>query len=154
MKTIPFISFALVGCVSSLAAEEFKYVGSFVLRSHYKLTGGRITPIPIKPVTFEVDSDGTRVRVRSGGDNEAASVFEIYRSDGIGRQRPERGALEVVPGLQALSQTGGVVRHLRLTKESLTITTFPGVSDQTIVSHFVPVDPPAGQPRKGEEHEP
>jgi hypothetical protein len=47
----------------------------------------------------------------------------------------------VIPGLQASSQTGGVLRHLRLSRESLTITTFPGVSDQTIVSHAVAAEP-------------
>ena len=33
--------------------------------------------------------------------------------------------------------TDGVLRHLRLSRESLTITTFPGVSNQTVVSHAV-----------------
>ena len=67
--------------------------------------------------------------------------FEIYRSDGIGRQRKGSGALEVIPGLQATSNVGGILRHLRLSRESMTITTFPGVSDQTIVSHAIAAEP-------------
>ena len=68
-------------------------------------------------------------------------TFEIYRSDGIGRQRQGSGALEVIPGIQATSTVGGVLRHLRLSRESMTITTFPGVSDQTIVSHSIAAEP-------------
>jgi hypothetical protein len=130
------------------AAAEFKHVGDFLLQSHFKLTGGKITPIPMKPIAFRVYSDGVRIRVAAEGDDESHSTFEIYRSDGIGRQRTGRGALEVIPGLQAISHQGGTLRHLRLSSETLTITTFPGVSDQTIVSHAVaaqaqPAKPPA-----------
>jgi hypothetical protein len=49
--------------------------------------------------------------------------------------------LEIIPGVQAMSRADGVLRHLRLSGESLTITTFPGVSDQTIVSHAVAAVP-------------
>lgn len=123
------------------AADEYKHVGDFLLKAHFKLTGEKLTPIPMKPIAFRVYSDGTRIKVTAEGDDESHTTFAIYRSDGIGRQRSGRGALEVIPGLQATSQTGGVLRHLRLSRESMTITTFPGVSDQTIVSHAVAAAP-------------
>lgn len=123
------------------SADEFKHVGDFLLKSHFKVTGDKLTPIPIKPIHFRVYSDGTRLKIMAEGNDESHTTFTIYRSDGIGRQRSGRGALEVIPGLQATSQTGGVLRHLRLTRESLTITTFPGVSDQTIVDHAVAAEP-------------
>jgi hypothetical protein len=123
------------------AADEFRHVGDFLLKSHFKLTGEKITPIPMKTLAFRVYTDGVRIKVAAEGDDESHSLFEIYRSDGIGRQRSGGGALEVIPGLQASSQTGGVLRHLRLSRESMTITTFPGVSDQTIVSHAVAAEP-------------
>ena len=85
------------------------------------------------------------IRVAAEDDDESHTTFEIYRSDGIGRQQTGRGALEVIPGLQATSQTGGVLRHLRLSGESMTITTFPGVSDQTIVSYAVAAEPVPGK---------
>ena len=140
------------------AADEFKHVGDFLLKSHFKVTGDKLTPIPIKPIHFRVYSDGTRVKVAAEGNDESHTMFTIYRSDGIGRQRSGRGALEVIPGLQATSQTGGVLRHLRLTRESMTITTFPGVSDQTIVNYAVAAEPtpPASaskQPSPAEELE-
>jgi hypothetical protein len=118
-------------------AAEFKHVGDFLLQAHFKLTGQQVTPIPMKPIAFRVFTDGVSIRVSAEGDEESHSTFEIYRSDGIGRQRQGAGALEVIPGLQAMSKSGGALRHLRLSRESMTITTFPGVSDQTIVSHAV-----------------
>jgi hypothetical protein len=137
-RTEPLITLAIsLALATATAAAEFKHVGDFLLQSHFKLTGDKITPIPMKPLAFRVFTDGVRIRLAAEGDEESHTTFEIYRSDGIGRQRSGRGALEVIPGLQATSNTGGVLRHLRLSRESLTITTFPGVSDQTIVSHAV-----------------
>lgn len=127
--------------ISSAFADEYKHVGDFLLQSHFKLTGQRVTPIPMKPIAFRVFTDGIRIRVTVEGEDESHTTFEIYRSDGIGRQRKGSGALEVIPGLQATSNIGGLLRHLRLSKESLTITTFPGVSDQTVVSYAVAAEP-------------
>jgi hypothetical protein len=124
-----------------LIAAEFKHVGDFLLQAHFKLTGQQVTPIPMKPIAFSVFTDGVRVRVKAEGVDDSHSTFEIYRSDGIGRQRPGAGALEVIPGIQASSNTSGTLRHLRLSRESMTITTFPGVSDQTIVSHAIAAEP-------------
>jgi hypothetical protein len=133
--------FAVSG--GSLAAGEFRHVGDFLLQSHFKLTGDRVTPIPMKSLAFHVFTDGVKIRVTAEGNEEAHTTFEIYRSDGIGRQRPDSGALEVIPGVQAISRTDGALRHLRLSSETMTITTFPGVSDQTIVSHSVAAAPRA-----------
>jgi hypothetical protein len=137
---LPLITLCLA-LASAAAAGEFKHTGDFLLQSHFKLTGDKVTPIPMKPIAFRVFTDGTRIKVSAEGDDESHTTFEIYRSDGIGRQRSGRGALEVIPGLQATCQTGGVLRHLRLSRESMTITTFPGVSDQTIVSYAVAAEP-------------
>ena len=100
----------------------------------------------MKPIAFRVYTDGTRVKVAAEGDEESHTTFEIYRSDGIGRQRSGGGALEVIPGVQAMSRVDGVLRHLRLSAESLTITTFPGVSNQTIISHAIAAEPKTAAP--------
>jgi hypothetical protein len=128
------------------SAGEFRHVGDYLLRAHYKLTGSAMTPIPMKPIAFHVSTDGVTVRISPEGDQEAHTSYAIYRSDGIGRQRPGSGALEVIPGVQASSTSDGTLRHLRLTRESLTITTFPGVSDQTIVSYAVAATPKNPEP--------
>lgn len=138
-RILSFIAFVALSTVVS--AAEFKHVGDFLLQAHFKLTGQQVTPIPMKPIAFSVFTDGVRIRVAAEGDADSHSTFEIYRSDGIGRQRPGAGALEVIPGLQATSSVGGTLRHLRLCRESMTITTFPGVSDQTIVSHAIAAEP-------------
>ena len=141
-KIIRGLAIALsAALVSAATAAEFKHVGDYLLQSHFKLTGDKITPIPMKPIAFRVYTDGVRIRVAAEGNAESHTTFEIYRSDGIGRQRTGHGALEVIPGLQATSQIGGVLRHLRLSGETMTITTFPGVSDQTIVSHAIAAEP-------------
>lgn len=127
-------------CFASVAAQasEFRHVGDFLLQSHFKVTGSGVTPIPMKPIAFKVYTDGITIRINLMEDEkEAYTSFDIYRSDGISRQRSESGALEVIPGIQASSNSGGTLRHLRLTQESFTLTTFPGVSDQTIVSYAV-----------------
>ncbi|MEO8613663.1 MAG: hypothetical protein ABI600_00860 [Luteolibacter sp.] len=131
----------LIAFHSPAYATEFKHVGDFLLQSHFKLVGQQLTPIPMKPIAFRVFTDGVKIRVSAEGDEESHTTFEIYRSDGIGRQRQGAGALEVIPGLQATSNVGGTLRHLRLSRESMTITTFPGVSDQTIVSFAVAAEP-------------
>jgi hypothetical protein len=136
--------FAIVLALSMplMASEDaYRHVGDFLLKSHFKLTGDKMTPIPMKSIAFRVYTDGIHIKVSAEGDDESQTRFEIYRSDGIGRQRTGGGALEVIPGLQATSQTGGVMRHLRLSRESMTITTFPGVSDQTVISHAVAAEP-------------
>ncbi len=134
-------SLILLALAAVASASEFKHVGDFLLQAHFKLTGQQMTPIPMKPIAFRVFTDGVRIRVTAEGVEEAHSTFEIYRSDGIGRQRQDSGALEVIPGLQAMSNVGGTLRHLRLSRESMTMTTFPGVSDQMIVSHAIAAEP-------------
>jgi len=129
--------FLFVATTAMSSAIEFRHVGDFLLQSHLKITGDKMTPIPMKAVVFRVFTDGIVIRISADGDDEAFTTFEIYRSDGIGRQRSEGGALEVIPGVQATSRNNNVLRHLRMSAESLTITTFPGVSDQTIISHAI-----------------
>lgn len=134
--------FAMVSAFATSAdADEFRHVGDYLLKSHYKLTGSKVTPIPMKPIAFRVFTNGVTVRVSTEGAEEAHASFEIYRSDGISKQRTGGGALEIIPGVQATSRVDGVLRHLRLSSESMTITTFPGVSNQTIVSYSVAAEP-------------
>jgi len=150
-----FMALGLVPGTTAAAADEYKHVGDFLLQARFKLSGDKITPIPMKPISFRVYSDGVHIKVTAEGDDESHTTFEIYRADGIERQRTGRGALEVIPGLQATSHTGGILRHLRLSRETMTITSFPGVSDQTIVSHAIAAEPktagtptPASRPPK------
>jgi hypothetical protein len=129
----------LVAGVPAVAAE-FRHVGDYLLQSRCKLQGTRSMPIAIKPLVFHVFTDGVEVRISADEDQDARTTFEIYRSDGIGSRKGATGALEIIPGVQGLSRNGSLLRHLRLSREFLTITAFPGVSDQTIVTHAIAVD--------------
>lgn len=144
-------SMALWAWAPICSASDFKHVGDYLLKAHYKLTGDVMTPIPMKPIAFSVSTNGISVRVSAEGDDESYSTFEIYRSDGISRQRTSGGAIEIIPGIQAISRTDGIVRHLRLCAESMTITTFPGISNQTIVSYSIAAEPvkPSREPQHG-----
>lgn len=133
-------TFLMLMPIPSLA-DEFRHIGDFILRSKLKVTNDEVTPISIKPLRLSAFTDGVTVRVSAEGEVESATSFEIYRSDGIGRQSSPGGALEVVPGVQAISEKSGVFRQLRLTRDTMTITIFPGVSNQTIITHAVVAAP-------------
>jgi hypothetical protein len=146
----------LLATVLPLAADTggFESFGEYEIRSQLKITGsGKVVKVPIKPLKLSVLSDGVTIRLSTAGKSDAWSTFTIYRSDGIGRQNTAGGPLEVVPGVQASSDQRGVLKHLRLTRDTLTLTVFPGVSDQTVVTHAVLASPPADEPaadsRKG-----
>jgi len=117
------------------AEDGFRHIGDFIIRSRLKVVADRVTPIAIKPLRLRATTDGVHVRLATDGAAGEGAEYEIYRSDGIGRQKGVDGALEVVPGVQATATRAGVLRQLRLTRDTLTITTFPGVSDQVIITH-------------------
>ncbi len=146
------LSMALVASGGTLAGE-FNSFGEYVIHSQTKIMGsGKVVNVPIKPLKLSVSTDGVTIRLSTPGQSDSWSSFTIYRSDGIGVQKTAGGPLEVVPGVQATSDHGGVHKHLRLTRETLTLTVFPGVSDQTVVTHArhspPPVDEPAADSRE------
>ncbi len=132
-------------------AEEFRHIGDFIIKSRLKVTSGQVVPVAIKPLRLSAFTDGISVRISTSNDSETASDYLIYRSDGIGRQKANGGALEVVPGVQATSEQSGIFRQLRLTQDSLTITTFPGVSDQIVITQAQLAPPPKAVSVKQED---
>ena len=130
------IAFALA---TSASIAEMRHVGDFILASRSKLTGEKHQPMPIKPMVFHVSTDGVQVHVKLD-DKEEINIFHVYASEGIGRLNKDSNTLEIVPGIQASSNKGGELRHLRLTTEEMTITTFPARSDQAVVVHAVAID--------------
>ncbi|MEI7953731.1 MAG: hypothetical protein WCJ66_01060 [Verrucomicrobiota bacterium] len=150
IRILPIVVSLILG--SALCADDFRPFANFLLSSHVKVTGGQVTPIPIKPIVFHVATDGLHLRISADGNEEASTTFEIYRSDGIGRQRKGETAFDIIPGIQAMSRAGGVLRHLRLTREYLTITSFPGVSDHTTITHALAIAPTTpGAAKTGEK---
>lgn len=132
-------------------AEEFRHIGDFVVKSRIKVVENKAISTAISPLVLSVFTDGISVRISTAGNTDDASEYKIYRSDGIGRQQGESGALEVLPGVQASSEKGGILRQIRLTERTLTMTSFPGVSNQIIITHAAAVAPPKALPAKPEE---
>ena len=126
--------------ITSLGAGEMRHFGDFILQSRSKHSGEKLTPAPTKPVVFRVSTDGIQVQVRIDSD-EDSSTFHVYSSEGIGRLNKDSGTLEIILGIQASSNQGGVLRHLRLTAYEMTITSFPVRSDQTVIIHATAAEP-------------
>jgi hypothetical protein len=147
LPTIVALFSVALGTPGRAAEGDFSPMGEYLVQRQIKITGGgRVVEIPIKPLPLKVETDGVTVRVATGGaENDSWSTFTIYRSDGIGRQSTAGGPLEVVPGVQATSDAGGVHKHLRLTRDTLTLTVFPGVSDQTVITHAKLTIAPEGE---------
>jgi hypothetical protein len=140
----------LLSAAVPLAAAEFRHIGDFIVNSRLKICEGRVVKVPIKPFRLSAFTDGITVRLAPAGSPDEAAEYRIYRSDGIGRQRGTAGALEVIPGVQATSDQGGVLRQIRLTEETLTLTVFPGISNQTIITHAIAAAPPKANPAPSE----
>ncbi|MEM1085042.1 MAG: hypothetical protein AAGI48_13100 [Verrucomicrobiota bacterium] len=142
MRLIATTALLIIAGTMAAVAEEFRHIGDFITKSRVKVSSGQILPVAMKPLMLSVYTDGISVRISTNGDSEHATDYTIYRSDGIGRQKGAGGALEVVPGVQATSEQAGILRQLRLTREQLTITSFPGVSDQIVITHARLAPPP------------
>lgn len=142
MRKIATTALLIIAGTIAASAEEFRHIGDFIIKSRLKITSGQVLPVAIKPLRLSAYTDGVSVRISTSGDSDTASDYTIYRSDGIGRQKTSGGALEVIPGVQATSEQSGIFRQLRLTQESLTITTFPGVSDQIVITNAQLAPPP------------
>ena len=103
---VALFSAALAFAGVALGAE-FSAMGDYVIHRQVKITGtGKVLEIPMKPLPLRVETDGVTVRISTSAENDNWSTFTIYRSDGIGRQTTAGGPLEVVPGVQATSDTG------------------------------------------------
>ena len=124
---------------TSASIAEMRHVGDFMLVFRSKLTGETHQPMPIKPMVFHVSTDGVQVHVKLD-DKEETNIFHVYSSEGIGRLNKDSNTLEIIPGIQASSNKGGELRHLRLTTGEMTITTFPARSDQAVVVHAIAID--------------
>lgn len=151
MIKIATTALLIIAGTLAAGAEEFRHIGDFIIKSRLKVTSGQVLPVAIKPLRLSAFTDGISVRISTSGDSDNASDYTIYRSDGIGRQKTSSGALEVVPGVQATSEQSGIFRQLRLTQESLTITTFPGVSNQIVITHAQLAPPPKAVSVKHED---
>jgi hypothetical protein len=119
--------------------SEFRLVGTYELTKRVKIRDGKPFKVAINPVSYEVYTDGITVRCYVG-DGEAFTAFEIYRRDGIAVTRPG-GLVESVPGVQAKTAAGDVLRQMSLTEGRMILSRFPALSDITEITYATRVKP-------------
>ena len=128
----------LLGFLPSSGASEippeFRFVGSYRLVKRVKVRSGKPLAIAIPALEYRVYTDGISLRFYGADESSGFTSFEVYRSDGITRMRDE-SLLENVPGVQARSTVGQVLRQVTLTADSLTLTKFPALCDAVEITY-------------------
>ena len=145
MKRTPLIVFTLLLCVylgapqAAFSQEEslpagFRFVGNYRVVKRVKIRDGSPFSVVTKQMNCRVYTDGISVRVYGETEVGGFTSFNIYRNDGI-IVETSRVARDVMPGLQASTQVGDVMRQLTLTEERLVLTKFPALSDIVEVTY-------------------
>ena len=124
---------------------EFRFVGSYRLVKRVKVRLGKPFKIAIPALEYRVYTDGISLRFYGADENSGFTSFEVYRSDGITRMRDE-SLLESVPGVQARSTVGQVLRQVTLTADSLTLTKFPALCDAVEITYATRIPDPERTP--------
>ncbi|MEM9079749.1 MAG: hypothetical protein AAGC74_03550 [Verrucomicrobiota bacterium] len=112
-------------------ARFFRQVGSYRISGGSLVKGGQANPILMDGVILEVFTDGIDLRIRPRGSEESYIEFQIYRDGGIF----DESGKNLLPGVQAFSDQGGVVRHLCLAQDRLTLTKFPASSTDLQITY-------------------
>ena len=127
--------------VSVVSAQEeeslpigFRFVGNYQFDKRIKIRNGSPFAVKSKPFVCRVYTDGIAVRIYGAGGAESFTSFTIHRNDGImvgaGTDR-----METIPGVQAYTLVGNVLRSLTLTEEQLVITKTPALSDVVEITY-------------------
>ena len=114
--------------------EGFRFIGNYRFDKRIKIRDGKSLQVRSKAFYYRLYTDGITVRIYGGRADESYTSFKIQRNDGImagaGTER-----MEVVPGLQAYSLVGNVLRQLALTEDRLVLTKFPSFSDVVEITY-------------------
>ena len=140
IRTVPSLllvlaSFLCLTSETSMAQEDslspgFRFVGNYRFDKRMKIRDGA----SFKAFFCRVYTDGIAVRVYGESSTEAYTSFTIHRNDGI-LTGAGTNKMETVPGLQAYSLVGNILRQLTLTEERLVLTKFPALSDVVEITY-------------------
>ncbi|NNC88145.1 MAG: hypothetical protein HKN82_06755 [Akkermansiaceae bacterium] len=143
-KRLTVVVIALAGCFGppgkalaepvAAVPAEFDYVGTYRLVKRVKLRHAEVFPVAIRPVDYRVYTDGITLRLYGSQGDGGHTSFTIYRNDGI-VQRHSDSVVETVPGIQAQSLVGQVLRQVCLTELTLTLNKIPALSDVLEVTY-------------------
>ena len=116
--------------ISLPEVTQFEEIGSFKVTSAILVKLGLATEVPKGDIILRVFSDGIDIRISPEGQDEDFLAFQIYQTGGIS----DDGGKNLLPGVQAFSDQGQVIRHLVVNRKLLTITKFPTLtSDVEII---------------------
>ena len=145
MKNGPSKSALAVACSFAImtgagAAESegipagFRFVGNYQTEKRIKIREGQRFSVATKPFVCRVYTDGITVRVYGDEGVDGHTAFTIYRNDGI-MTGTGSSVVETVPGVQAQTLVGNVMRQLTLTQQRLVLTRFPALSDVVEITY-------------------
>ena len=145
MKRIhTYLLFALVAAAflkpTELLAEQdslplgYRFAGNYRFDKRVKIRDGEALRIQSKAFYCRVYTDGITVRVYGENSKESYTSFTIHRNDGI-LAGAGTNKMETLPGIQAYSLVGNVLRQLTLTEDRLVVTKFPAFSDVVEVTY-------------------
>ena len=114
------------GARSVLAEQEslpagFRFAGNYRFDKRVKIRDGESFNIESKAYYCRIYTDGITVRVYGESSMESYTSFTIHRNDGI-LTGAGTDKMETIPGLQAYSLVGNVLRQLTLTAERMVVT--------------------------------
>ncbi|MEO1833985.1 MAG: hypothetical protein ABGZ49_00690, partial [Akkermansiaceae bacterium] len=112
----------------------YRFVGNYLFEKRVKIRDGLPFSVASKSFVCKVYTDGISVRVYGHGGAESYTSFTIHRNDGV-TVGTGSGELETIPGLQAHSLVGNILRQLTLTEQRLVLTKFPALSDVVEVTY-------------------
>lgn len=112
----------------------FRFVGNYQVVKRVKVRDGEVVPVAMRPLLLRVYTDGIEVRVYGNLEREDSTVFKVYRDDGVMVEGDE-DTVETIPGVQARTLVGGVLRQMTLTNEGLVLAKFPAFSDIVELSY-------------------
>ena len=121
----------------------YRLIGSYELNSKLRVENGVSQSVVISPLVYRVYSDGIDLRVYcETADEDSYTVYQIYRSDGVGVIKKTR-EIELVAGVQAYSTNGNILRQNSVTRNSFTMVQTPPRSHRVIITRAIAKATPA-----------
>lgn len=101
-------------------SDLFRSLGVYQVQSGLLIAPENRSEVTVSFDAFELFSNGVELRLKANHSEKNYYSFEIYQSRGVYDATGET----LMPGLQAISRQGGVLRQLNVSHEQLTLTRF------------------------------
>ena len=91
----------------------FRFVGNYKFEKRIKIKERKPFAVASKAFVCRAYTDGISIRLYGAGGSESYTSFSIYRNDGV-LVKTGSSKVETMPGVQAHTMVGDVVRQLTL----------------------------------------